>query len=98
MLSGPLHEYNSTTYGLQCDSPLNKSKYFHVANSLVPDIIHDVLEGSLAYEIKELIRYAHSKGLFTLNDLNEAISMFSYGFSDSRNKPALLILVCYNIK
>ena len=65
-----------------------------MTNGLVPDIMHGVLEGSLAYEIKELIRYAHSKGFFTLNDLNEAISMFSYGFQTQETNPALLMLVC----
>ena len=88
MLNGPLYDYNSTTYGLRCDSLLNKSLYFHVTNGLVPDIMHDVLEGSLAYEIKEFIRYANTNRLFHLSDLNEAIQMFSYGFTDSRNKPS----------
>lgn len=87
-LNGPLYEYNSTTYGLRGDSLLNKSLYFHVTNGLVPDIMHDVLEGSLAYEIKELIRYANSEGFCRLGDLNEAMNMFSYGSADRRNKPS----------
>uniref|UniRef100_A0A1X7VTQ9 Uncharacterized protein n=1 Tax=Amphimedon queenslandica TaxID=400682 RepID=A0A1X7VTQ9_AMPQE len=72
-LHGPMYEYNSTTYGLRCDSVLNKSMYFHVTNGLVPDIMHDVLEGCLAYEIKEFIKYAHSNQYFQLNELNEMI-------------------------
>ena len=88
LLNGPLHEYNSTTYGLRCNSVLNKSVYFHVTNGLVPDIMHDVLEGSLAYELKEFIKYAHSNWYFQLNDLNEVIKLFPYGFTDAKNKPS----------
>lgn len=83
-----MYEYNSTTSGLRCDSVLNKSMYFHVTNGLVPDIMHDVLEGCLAYEIKEFIKYAHSNRYFQLNDLNEMIRSFPYGFTDAKNKPS----------
>ena len=34
---------------------------------LVPDIMHDVLEGCLAYEMKEIINYAVSGVIFSLN-------------------------------
>ena len=50
--------------------------------------MHDVLEGSLAYELKEFIKYAHSNRYFQLNDLNEVIKLFPYGFIDAKNKPS----------
>lgn len=53
-LVGALKEHNSIAFGIRCDSVLNLSKYFHVTEGLCPDIMHDVLEGSLAYELKEL--------------------------------------------
>ena len=50
--------------------------------------MHDVLKGSLAYEIKEIVKYFHTEGICSLNKLNEAISMFPYNGSDARNKPS----------
>ena len=46
-LGGPLHSHFATTAGLHRDSILNTSKFFHVTEGLVPDIMHDVLEGCL---------------------------------------------------
>ena len=37
------------------DSILHQSNYFHVTKGLVPDIMHDVLEGCLSYVIKVFI-------------------------------------------
>ena len=56
-LSGPVYEHNSTLFGLTRDSILNSSQYFHVTKGLVPDAMHDVLEGSLSFEIKELLKH-----------------------------------------
>ena len=39
------------------DSILNSSKFFHIVDSLVPDVMHDILAGSLQYEVKELLKH-----------------------------------------
>lgn len=66
-LNGSLREHMATTYGLQFDSILNSSSYFHVTTGLPPDIMHDVLEGSLQHEVKELLNYLiREKSLFSL--------------------------------
>ena len=51
-----LHRHIVTIYGLHRDSILNSSKYFHVTEGLIPDIMHDCLEGALQYEVKELLK------------------------------------------
>jgi hypothetical protein len=89
-LSGPLKEHFATTYGLHRDSILNTSRYFHVTEGLVPDIMHDVLEGCLAYEVKELLKYLISSSIITLSELNRIMASFPYTGSDSRNKPTPL--------
>lgn len=86
---GPAGLRNATTFGIRFDSLLNSSKYFHVTEGLVPDIMHDVLEGSLSYEIKELLRWLISERVLTLNELNDAISSFPFWGEDARNKPCL---------
>ena len=53
-LQRPLHDLVTMTYGLQNDSILNSS---NVIDGLVPDVMHDILEGSLQYEVKELLKY-----------------------------------------
>jgi hypothetical protein len=87
-LNGPLHEYISTTYGVTRDSILNTSKFFHVTEGLAPDIMHDVLEGCLQYEVKELLKYLIlNVKVISLSVLNGRIDSFSYGYIDSPNKP-----------
>jgi len=41
-----------------------------VTEGLVMDIMHDILEGSLMYEAKELLKYLISRGFCTLNHIN----------------------------
>ena len=90
-LNGPLHNDVVTTYGIRRDSILNQSRYFHVANALAPDIMHDILEGCLMYEMKELlIHYFSNKKLLTLDELNSRIDTFPFSYLDARNKPSLI--------
>ena len=88
-LKGPLYDYVTTTYGLIRDSILNSSKFFHVVDGLVPDVIHDILEGSLQYEVKELLKhFINTEKYFTLDELNKKISEFPYVLSDKATRPA----------
>ena len=82
----------ATTYGLQFDSILNSSSYFHVTTGLPPDIMHDILEGSLQYEVKELLHYLiREKSFFSLAILNQKIERFPYMQTDKDNKPATIL-------
>lgn len=83
----------SVTYGVQRDSILNNSKYFHVTEGLSPDIMHDVLEGCLQYETKELLKYLIiEEKLFTLDHLNNRIEFFPYFYSDATDKPVAVAM------
>lgn len=76
-LNGPLKDHVATTYGIKRDSILNVSRFFHVVNALAPDVMHDILEGCLMYEVKELLNYyVNEKHLLTLNELNSCIDCF----------------------
>ena len=44
-LDGPLRSHIATTYGVANKLVLNDYRYFHVVNGLVPDIMHDIMEG-----------------------------------------------------
>ena len=77
----------ATAYGVSRDSILNTSQFFHIVDGLCPDIMHDVLEGALPYEVKLLIRYCIQEGYFSLQVLNSRLRSFAYG-QDTRDKPA----------
>ena len=55
-------------------------------DGLVPDVMHGILEGSLQYEVKELLKYfIHTEKYLTLDELNKKITEFPYVLS---TKPA----------
>ena len=73
------------------DSILNSSKFFHIVDGLVPDVMHDILEGSLQYEVKELLKhFIHTENYFTLDELNKKIGEFPYVLSDKATRPATI--------
>ena len=76
-----------TMYGVKLDSPLNKLQYFHVVSGLPPDIMHDVLEGVLEYELPLIVSKFVMDGHFSLEWLNIQLRTWDYGPLDARNKP-----------
>lgn len=75
-------------YGL-CRSVLSELKYFEVTSgSLIPDVMHDVLEGVLQYEAKlMLLHFVNQDHYFTLAQLNQQMEL---GFSESKNRPSTI--------
>ena len=75
-------------YGVVCNSVLNKCCYFHVSSGMVPDIMHDILEGTLELCVPHLlIQFVHEEKLFSLDVLNARIHFANYGPLQVRNKP-----------
>ena len=104
-LNDPGHDHFSTTYGVNFNSILNESQYFHVTQGMVPDVMHDVLEGIAPYEVKEMLKVILyfvinvvnlvlqvfvGSSLFKLDNLNASISNFPYPDVDSNCKPSLI--------
>ncbi len=90
-LDGPLHDHIATTYGVVCNSILNECRYFHVTSGLVPDIMHDILEGSLELCMRHtLIHLIRQEKLFSLDVLNSQLSSFKFGPSQVKNKPTVI--------
>ena len=78
------------------DSILNTSNFFHVTQGLVPDIMHDVLEGSAPYEVKELLKYLVTERMVTLEDVNSQIEHFLYTPPDAINKLTSIPVSTFN--
>jgi len=86
-VKGPLKEHMSTTYGIAEDSILNSPHFFHVVDGLPPDIMRDILEGSLQYEVKELLKHLIlNNSYLTIDTLNVKIQRFPYQQSDKEHK------------
>lgn len=90
-LGGLLHDHFATTYGLHRDSILNTSRYFHITEGLVPDIMHDVLEGVLPLETKELLKCLVEDKVISASELEQVSTSFPFNGPDSHNKPTPII-------
>ena len=76
-------------YGINRRSILCNSKYFHVVDGLPGDAMHDILEGVLQYKCKEMLKvFILQKKYFTLDQMNDQIKCFDYGYYNDSNKPS----------
>ncbi|XP_028418395.1 uncharacterized protein LOC114543724 [Dendronephthya gigantea] len=83
-------EHFSVTFGLNRRSELNNSRFYHVVGGLSADAMHDVLEGTLQYHTKEILKYfILEKKAFSLDELNKRITSFIMGIDS--NKPAPIL-------
>ena len=82
----------SRNYGINCNSILNELAYFHVCDgSLLLDIMHDVLEGTLQYEVKLMLQIMiNTEKYFTLDQLNSWIENLKLGYMESSNRPTTI--------
>ena len=72
-------------------SILNQSKYFHVVGGLPGDAMHDILEGVLQYEAKKFLKHAIlDEKYLSLQELNDLIVGFDYGYSNDKNRPSAI--------
>ena len=67
---------------------MNLIDHFKIANFQMPqDIMHVVLEGVLAMEVKLMLSNFLENGLLSLEQLNERMLNFTYGRTEAKNKP-----------
>ena len=89
-LQGPLSGYYSKTYGINRRSSLiDVSNYSIFGGGLPHDMMHDIFEGVAQYEIKLVLKHCIAKSYFTLNEYNNRLLYFDYGFSET-DKPSPL--------
>lgn len=77
----------ATTYGVARDPILNSLKYFHTTEGLVPDIMHDVLEGVLPMCVKHLLSNLNERSMISLTELNWRIDVYEFGAIERSNRP-----------
>ena len=79
----------ASVYGIKKRCCLNDLEYFHVINSLPPDLAHDVFEGIAINIHSDIVGYFCKEKIIRLEEINEKISSFKFSDLDKRNKPQL---------
>lgn len=79
--------------GLNENSIWNVIPYFHVVYNFVADVMHDLLEGVLKYDMIHILNYyiVQSKTLF-LHILNDRLRTSDYQLNNISNKPPLILM------
>lgn len=66
---------------------------FHVCENRCVDIMHDLLEGIVKYDVAAvLLVYIRIKKYFSLTELNDRMNGFNYDVNDKRDKPSEISL------
>lgn len=77
--------------GIKSSCLLNSLKYFHIAENVTVDVMHDLLEGIVPFELKLIISsFIFDKKYFTLGIFNSRLASYDYGYTDRSNKPTAL--------
>ena len=87
----------SKEYGINWDYILNEFTHFHVCDgSLVPDVMHDILEGALQYEVKLMLRFfIDIDKYFTLQDLNTRLEHIELGYMERKDRPTPISVLTF---
>ena len=88
-LEGAEATRKSVEFGINCKSILTTLHYFDICSGvLVPDVMHDVLEGVLQYETKLLLNHCiFEEEYFTAETLEQLIASYELGFMETANRP-----------
>ena len=86
-LGGSADSHYSKVYGINNRSGLLNVKYYSIFGGGLPfDCMHDLMEGLIPSEVKLLLIHCISNKYFTLQEFNERLINFNYGYSES-SKP-----------
>lgn len=86
LLQGELCHHYSTSYGVNRLSVLEEVPSFSVTSGLPHDIMHDLFEGVVPNEMKQLLSHCIQEKYFTLRELNDRILSFDFP-KDSKPVP-----------
>lgn len=86
-------EEASVEYGVNRKSILTKLKYLDICNgALIPDVMHDVLEGVLQYEAKLVLKHIHDRRYMRLSHLNHLLEVIELGYMETSSRPSPIVL------
>lgn len=79
---------NSNLFGIKYRSILNDLTYFKIFENLSADVMHDILEGIGPFEIKLFLKYVVKEKILTLDEINNRLKSFNFGYNEMCNKPS----------
>lgn len=81
----------TSCFGVKRSCPLTEHlNHFHVSTGYPPDIVHDLFEGVVPFELALCLSILISKKYFSLDSLNACILKFPFKWSDKKNRPHLI--------
>ena len=86
-LVGPNRHENSVKYGINRTSILEEVPGYSVVNGLPHDIMHDLFEGVVHYELKLFFQYCVANNFFSVETLNNRLRGYDFG---SEDKPSMI--------
>ena len=86
-LEGVNRHENSVKYGINRTSILEEVPGFSVVTGLSHDIMHDLFEGVVHYELKLFFHYCASNNIFFVTTLNNRMRGYDFGNED---KPSII--------
>ena len=72
--------------GIKSECVFNGIPYFHIAENIICDLMHDIYLGVARYDMASVINYLIDKNYITLNHLNNRLKYFDYAETDRGNK------------
>ena len=58
--------------------------------ALLPDLMHDILEGALQYEVKLMLQVMiNVEGYISIDELNSHMEHLELGYMENNNRPTL---------
>lgn len=85
-----LAQNNMSATGIGRNSIFNELNYYHVTENISVDIMHDIFEGIAPLEVKLVLQHFIGRGYFTLDELNNRVASFNYGFAEKKNRPSAI--------
>ena len=91
-------EEASTRYGVKRKSPLTQLQYFSICSgALIPDVMHDILEGVLQYEAKLVLSHITSGYYISLSRVNH-LECIELGYMEVCNRPSAVLNMDKHLK
>ena len=85
-------QHGDPTSGVRNECVLNTLQNFHCVTNCNFDIMHDLQEGVIPYEVKLVLhRLVYVDKLLTMDEVNQRLHSFSYSYSDRKNKPSCIM-------
>lgn len=81
----------ASVFGVKKTCLLNSLQLFHTSENYAVDIMHDLLEGVVQYELKLVFQHLF-KNSISVSMLSERIVSFNYGYTQRKNRPSGLKL------